>query len=77
MKFLSFIKIKTIIEGKDKIINEFGKLESNYIDKLNLKSFRLTKLQRVEVHNLESRFKGIKKKVFIEISKKHNLNSNK
>jgi hypothetical protein len=64
LKFLSFIKIKTRIEGKDKIIKEFGKLESNYIDNLNLKSFRLTKLQRVEVHNLESRFKEIKKKSF-------------
>ena len=67
--------LKQEIESKAKNLKELEKTETDYKDKLNLKSIKLTKLQELE--NAGFGIKDLKKlkRALIEITKEHNLNS--
>lgn len=67
--------LKQEIESKAKNLKELEKTETDYKDKLNLKSIKLTKLQELE--NAGFGIEDLKKlkRALIEITKEHNLNS--
>ncbi|MGE5635249.1 MAG: hypothetical protein ACM3VV_08445 [Deltaproteobacteria bacterium] len=67
--------LKQEIESKAKNLKELEKTETDYKDKLNLKSIKLTKLQELE--NAGFGIEDLKKlkRALIEITKEHTLNS--